>query len=75
MARVVFLFLLLVFALPTLLALVDIIRSNFKAQRKIMWLLIVVFCNGIGALLYFALGIRDKLPKASAEENATINAK
>ncbi len=53
----------LVFALPTLLALIDIIRNRFTENYKILLLLIVLLFNGIGALLYFILGAKHKLPK------------
>lgn len=56
-------FMMLVFALPTLLALVDILRNKFTENYKILWLLIVVLFNGVGALLYFILGTKHKLSK------------
>ncbi|SFU45547.1 Phospholipase_D-nuclease N-terminal [Pustulibacterium marinum] len=70
MTRVIFLFIIFVFALPTLLALVDILKNKFISQRKVLWLLVVLLCYGMGALLYFAFGLKDKLPKETTKVNS-----
>jgi len=47
--------------LPTIIALIDILKSNFKGNDKIIWLLVVIFLNIFGAFLYFFIGRRQKL--------------
>lgn len=55
---------LLLFLLPTLLwliALIDILKSNFKeSTSKIIWVLIVIFLPIIGSILYFIIGKENK---------------
>ncbi|MCL5031492.1 MAG: PLD nuclease N-terminal domain-containing protein [Bacteroidetes bacterium] len=49
--------------LPTILwvaALVDILKSNFKGDNKLIWILVVVFLPIIGAVLYFIIGRNKK---------------
>jgi len=41
--------------LPTVLALIDIIKSEFQGNSKLIWLLVVLFLNLFGAILYFVL--------------------
>lgn len=51
-----------VFLILPLIALIDIIRSNFKEKNdKLIWVLIVLFLSIIGAILYFILGKKQKL--------------
>ena len=46
----------LLFLLP-IIALVDVVRSNFRGSNdKLIWVVIILFLNVIGALLYFAIG-------------------
>lgn len=56
---------LLLFLLPTLLwliALIDILKSNFKeSTSKIIWVLIVIFLPIIGSILYFIIGKENKV--------------
>lgn len=47
--------------LPTLLALIDILRSEFKGNDKITWLLVVLLANFFGAVLYFLIGRQQKI--------------
>lgn len=47
-----------------LIALIDIIRSEFEGNNKLIWVLIVIFLSILGALLYFAIGRRQKINKA-----------
>jgi hypothetical protein len=45
----------------SLIALVDILRSDFKGNNdKLIWVLIVLFLGIIGALLYFIMGSGQK---------------
>ena len=55
---------LLVGLLLPIIALVDVIRSNFKgANNKLIWVLVILFLNIFGALLYFFIGTRQKIKK------------
>lgn len=50
------------FLILPLIALINIIRSNFKEKNdKLIWVLIVLFLGIIGAILYFILGKKQKL--------------
>ena len=51
---------LLALALP-IIALIDILRSEFKGNDKIIWILLVLFINVIGTLLYFMIGAKQKI--------------
>lgn len=46
----------LFFVLP-LVALVDVIRSDFRGPNdKLIWVIVILFLNIVGALLYFFIG-------------------
>jgi hypothetical protein len=47
-------------ALP-IIALIDILRSKFKGNDKIIWVLLVLFMNLLGTLLYFMIGAKQKI--------------
>ena len=47
------------FLLP-LLAIVDIIRSKFEGNMQLIWVIIVVFFNILGSILYFIIGRNQK---------------
>jgi hypothetical protein len=51
----------LVGILPTIIALIDIVRNEFTGNNKIVWLLVVLFGNFLGAVLYFIIGRKQKL--------------
>lgn len=45
----------------TLLALIDILKSDFKESvNKIVWVLVVIFLPLLGAILYFIIGSAQK---------------
>ena len=44
-----------------IIALIDILRSDFKGNDKIIWVLLVIFMNLLGTLLYFIIGSRQKI--------------
>lgn len=44
-----------------LVALVDIIRSDFTGNNKVIWLLIVILVPLIGMILYFLIGKKQKI--------------
>lgn len=48
------------FLLPVI-ALIDILKSEFKGNDKIIWVLVVLFLNLIGTLLYFSIGRKQKI--------------
>ena len=37
-----------------LIALIDILRSDFKGTDKLVWILVVLFFNVIGSILYYS---------------------
>jgi hypothetical protein len=40
-----------------IMALVDVLRRQFPdPNTKIIWLLVIIFVHGIGAILYFLIG-------------------
>jgi len=43
-----------------LIALIDIIRSDFKGSDKLVWIFVVLFFNVLGSILYFMIGTRHK---------------
>ncbi|MFI1770135.1 PLD nuclease N-terminal domain-containing protein, partial [Thalassobellus citreus] len=47
--------------LPTIIALVDILKSEFTGNNKIVWLLVVLFTNFFGTILYFLIGREQKI--------------
>lgn len=48
----------------TIVALIDILGNEFKDNDKLIWVLVVIFLGILGAILYFAMGQKQKLPKA-----------
>ena len=53
-------FLLFALVLP-IIALIDILRSEFKGNNKVIWVLLVLFMNLLGTLLYFMIGVKQKI--------------
>ena len=53
---------LFLFVLPVI-ALVDIIRNEFTGNNKLIWVLIVIFFNILGSILYFLMGKNQKIEK------------
>ena len=49
--------------LPTIIALIDILKSEFNGNNKIVWLLVVLLLNFFGAILYFLIGKEQKIKK------------
>ncbi len=47
--------------LPTIIALVDILKNEFKGNNKIVWILVVLLANFFGAVLYFLIGREQKI--------------
>jgi nitrate reductase gamma subunit len=58
------LFLLIIFAIAFILpiiALVDILKSEFKNNDKLIWTVVVIFLSVIGAILYFTIGRNQRI--------------
>lgn len=51
---------LVVFILP-LMALIDIVKSRFEDNNKIIWVLIVLLLPFLGSIVYFIVGRKQKL--------------
>ncbi|MDX5427367.1 MAG: PLD nuclease N-terminal domain-containing protein [Bacteroidota bacterium] len=58
----IFIFISLVLLLP-LIALIDILRNDFENSNKLIWVLIVLLFPFLGAILYFIIGSKQKIPK------------
>ena len=55
---------LLIFALLLpFIALIDIIRSEFTGNNKLVWVLVVLFFPYLGAILYFIIGGSQKVKR------------
>ena len=49
------------FLLP-IIALVDVIRSDFRGSNdKLIWVIVILFLNVIGALLYLVMGRKQRI--------------
>jgi hypothetical protein len=44
-----------------IIALIDILKNKFKGNDKIVWVLVVIFFNIIGSILYFVIGKNQKI--------------
>jgi apolipoprotein N-acyltransferase len=44
-----------------ILALIDILKSKFEGNTKLIWVILVVFTNIIGAILYYLIGKNQKI--------------
>ncbi len=51
----------LVGIIPTIIALIDILKNKFESNNKIVWVLVVLFLNIIGAILYFTIGRNQRI--------------
>jgi len=56
------LFVISVLVLP-LIALIDLLKRQFKNNDKLVWTIIVLFVPWIGPLLYFTIGRKQKAYK------------
>ena len=48
-------------SIPSLFALIDILRSEFTGSNKLVWLVVVFLFPLLGALAYFAIGRKQKI--------------
>jgi len=53
----------MVYLFLTIIALIDILRSDFKGNNKLIWVLVVIFFNLLGILLYLTIGRQQKVTK------------
>lgn len=49
--------------LPFVIAFIDILRSDFVGNNKLVWLLAVIFVPLIGSIAYFVIGRKQKIIK------------
>ena len=56
------LFLIIGVMLLPLLALIDILTGRFDQNDKLVWVLVVIFFNILGAILYFIIGRKNRKP-------------
>lgn len=47
--------------IPFIFALVEILRSKFSGNNKIVWLLVILFLNFFGVVLYFLIGRSQRI--------------
>ena len=57
------LFFLFSLAILWIIALVDILRSDFEGNEKLIWVLLVIFLPFLGSLLYFTIGRSRKISR------------
>ncbi len=50
----------LLFVIP-IVALIDILKSKFDGNDKLIWVLVVLFLSVVGAILYFIIGQKQKI--------------
>jgi len=55
----------MVYLFLTIIALIDILRSDFKGNNKLIWVLVVIFFNLLGVLLYLAIGRQQKVTRTN----------
>ena len=44
-----------------LIALIDILKSNFSGNNKVVWIIVVILLPILGAILYFLIGKAQKV--------------
>lgn len=63
MEIIIILIVVLILGVLPIIALIDIIKNEFTGNNKLIWILIVLFTGIIGAILYYFLGKKHKLPE------------
>jgi len=57
-----FVVIVLIALLLPVIALVDIVRHEFKSDsNKLIWVLLIFFLPFLGSILYFTIGVNDKI--------------
>ena len=59
------------FILP-IIALIDIVKSEFKGNNQLIWVIIVIFLSLPGIILYYAIGRSQRISK-TVEKTNNIN--
>ncbi|MBO6534337.1 MAG: PLD nuclease N-terminal domain-containing protein [Allomuricauda sp.] len=44
-----------------IIALIDVIRNEYTKNNKLIWVLVILLMNFLGALLYFLFGTSQKI--------------
>jgi membrane protein DedA with SNARE-associated domain len=53
-----------IYLLPTVIALISILKNDFKdSTTKLIWVPLVIFLGLIGAVLYFSIGRKQSIKK------------
>ncbi|MGB3343841.1 MAG: PLD nuclease N-terminal domain-containing protein [Aequorivita sp.] len=59
--QIVLILILLLLLVTPIIALVDILKSDFGGNDKIIWVIIVLLGSFVGALLYYLIGRKQKI--------------
>jgi len=59
--QIVLILVLLLLLITPIIALVDILKSEFNGNNKLIWTVVVLLGSFIGALLYYLIGRKQKL--------------
>ncbi|HEK86679.1 MAG: PLDc N-terminal domain-containing protein [Candidatus Saccharicenans sp.] len=54
-----------------IVALVDILKSEFPGNDKLIWILLIIFLPLLGPILYFLIGRKNKIQPPSAYKPTT----
>jgi len=65
---VVILVIVLVSLIIPIIALVDVLKSNFEGNNKIIWVLVILLLSIIGAILYFVIGKQQKIKDPKSKD-------
>jgi len=49
-----------------IIALIDILKSEFQGNDKLIWILLIIFLPLIGPILYFLIGRKKKIQPPAA---------
>lgn len=58
---VIILFILVFIIILPIIVLVDILKSKFNGNDKIIWVLVVIFLGILGVTLYYFIGRKQKI--------------
>lgn len=47
----------------SIIALIDILRHDFKENNKLIWVLVVIFTNLLGVFMYYKFGTQQKIKR------------
>jgi len=52
-----------------IIALIDILKSDFKGNDKLIWIIVVIFLSVLGIILYYAIGRGQRISKTVEKDN------